>query len=131
MVRVVKGLVAVSLSFVALDLIWLGLVASDFYNDNLGPLRAEEVVWSAAILFYVQYLVVVLVFAVLPSVDLKSAARRGALIGWIGYATYELTNWAVIEGWPSELVMVDIVWGVCLTAAVATAGRAAAGAPTS
>ena len=127
MVRVVKGLVAVSLSFVALDLIWLGLVASDFYNDNLGPLRAEEVVWSAAILFYVQYLVVVLLFAVLPSVDLKSAARRGALIGWIGYATYELTNWAVIEGGLQSWFW-STLSGVCMTAAVATAGRAAAGA---
>ena len=128
MFRVLKGLLAVSLSFVALDIVWLGWVASDFYGEHLGPLRADQVVWTAAILFYVQYLLVVLLFAVLPTKSLKVAAQRGAFIGWIAYATYELTNWAVIEAWPAELVLVDIVWGVCLTAAVATAGRAAAGA---
>ena len=67
MVRILKGFLAVTLVFVALDMLWLGWIAADFYNENLGPLRAEQTVWLAVALFYVQYLLVVLFFAVLPS----------------------------------------------------------------
>jgi uncharacterized membrane protein len=72
---------------------------------------------------------VVTLFASLPSVTVSQAAKRGAGVGWLAYATYELTNWAVIEGWPASIVAIDIIWGVVLTSLVAAAGRLAAGAP--
>jgi len=127
--RIVRSLVAVAITMVVLDLIWLGVVAESLYSDALGPLRAEETVVLAAVLFYLQYVAVIIGFAVLPSVDLKMAAKRGAGIGWLAYATFEFTCWAVIEGWPASIVPIDIVWGVCLTTLVAVAGRAAAGPP--
>jgi uncharacterized membrane protein len=112
-----------------IDLVWLGVLATDLYNDALGPLRATETVGIAAALFYLQYVLVIQYFAVMPSLTVKQAAKRGLLIGWIGYATYELTNWAVIEAWPKELVIVDIVWGLVLTTSVASVGRLVAGPP--
>jgi len=127
--RLIKAIIAVTITMVVLDLIWLGLVAESIYNDALGPLRARETVVVAAALFYLQYVAVIIGFAVLPSTSVKIAAQRGAGIGWLAYATFELTNWAVIEGWPVQLVPIDIAWGVCLTTLVAVAGRAAAGPP--
>jgi len=127
--RIFKAFAAVCVTMTVIDLVWLGLVADSLYTSLLGPLRAKEVVVLAAGLFYLQYVIVLVFFAVLPSEDLSSAAKRGLGVGWVAYATYELTNWAVIEGWPAALVPVDIVWGMCLTTVVAVAGRAAAGPP--
>ena len=129
--RILKATLAVALSMVAIDLVWLGLLANDFYTNLLGPLRATDTVIVAAALFYIQYVAVIVGFAALPSATPKQAAVRGAGVGWLAYATYELTNWAVIEAWPAALVPVDIAWGVVLTASVATAGRLAAGPPAS
>ena len=127
--RHVKAFLAISIAFSIIDLIWLGTVAEKIYSDALGPLRAKNVVWLAAGLFYLQYVLVIQYFAVLPSKTVKQAAKRGLLIGWVGYATYELTNWAVIENWPSELVMIDIAWGLFLTTTISAFGRYAAGPP--
>jgi uncharacterized membrane protein len=129
--RIAKAAVAVVCTMVILDLLWLGTVATDLYNDRLGDLRAKDTVVLAAALFYVQYVAVIIGFAVLPAARIKDAALRGLGIGWVAYATYELTNWAVIEGWPASLVAIDIAWGLVLTTLVAAVGRAVAGAPPS
>ena len=129
--RIAKAAVAVVCTMVILDLLWLGIVATDLYNDRLGDLRAKDTVVLAAALFYVQYVAVIIGFAVLPAARIKDAALRGLGIGWVAYATYELTNWAVIEGWPASLVAIDITWGLVLTTLVAAVGRAVAGAPPS
>ena len=38
--------------FFALDLIWLGVVAKNFYPKSLSPLLRSTVNWPAALLFY-------------------------------------------------------------------------------
>jgi len=128
-VRILKGTLAVAISMVVLDLIFLGILAKDFFDTQLGPLRAQDTVIVAAALFYVQYVAVITGFAVIPSKTVKQAALRGLGIGWLAYATFEFTNWAVIEGWPPAMVPVDIAWGMVLTTSVAAIGWLAAGAP--
>jgi len=125
MIRTTIAVVAASLIMVVVDLIWLGVFAFDFYNENLGNLRAEQTNWMAAGMFYFQYIAVVVFFGALPAKSIKDAAGRGALLGWFAYATYELTNWAVIEAWPPGLVAIDIAWGVVLTTIVTSAAHAA------
>ena len=127
--RVLRALAACALTMLTLDLVFLGVVAAPLYDRLLGPLRAPQVHGLAAALFYAMYLGAVLLHAVLPAADAKAAARRGAGLGFVAYATYELTNWAVIAGWPAALVPVDLAWGVVLTASVAAVGRLALGSP--
>ena len=127
--RILKAILAVAISMVVLDLLFLGIIAKDFFNDQLGALRAKDTVMVAAALFYIQYVAVITFFAVLPAATVRAAAVRGLGIGWLAYATFEFTNWAVIEGWPAALVPIDIAWGLTLTTAVATIGRLAAGSP--
>ena len=127
--RILKATLAVAISMVVLDLIFLGILAKDFFDQQLGPLRAKDTVVVAAALFYVQYVAVITYFAVLPAKTLRTAALRGLGIGWLAYATFEFTNWAVIEGWPAAMVPVDIAWGLVLTSSVAAIGWLAAGAP--
>ena len=118
--RTTKAIISVAVTFLSLDLFWLGFAAQSLYDRALGPLRTEQtVVWAAA-LFYLQYVAVVAFFAVLPCRSSAQAAKRGLGVGWVAYATYGLTNLAVIEGWPKALVLVDLAWGLCVTSSVAT-----------
>jgi uncharacterized membrane protein len=108
-----------------LDLTWLGVVARGLYDSMLGPLKRSEVFWPAAALFYAMYVGAVVVHGVMGADSPRSALGRGAALGLVAYATYDLTNWAILTGWPVLLVPVDIGWGVALTAVVSLAGKLA------
>ena len=109
--------------FFVIDLLWLGVVAKNFYRKNLGYILSPNVNWTAAIVFYLIYIVGILIFAVLPGIakdSLRHAALWGALFGFFTYTTYELTNLALLKDWPMNIVFVDILWGVILCWLVAT-----------
>jgi uncharacterized membrane protein len=40
----------------------------------------------------------------------------------IAYATYDLTNFATLKGFPLNIVFIDLAWGAVLTAIVSLAG---------
>jgi uncharacterized membrane protein len=103
--------------FFAIDMVWLGFVARNFYKTQLHHLLSPEVRWPAAILFYFVYIVGILFFAVRPGLEASSLARTclfGALFGFFTYATYDLTNLATLRDWPIAVVLVDIAWGSLL-----------------
>ena len=111
--------------FFIIDMAWLGFIAKDLYKKYLGDLLSEQVNWTAAIIFYLLFIIGVFIFAILPSVEkesLSSAITLGALFGFFTYATYDLTNLATLKGWPTTIVFIDIIWGAVLTALVSTAG---------
>ena len=110
--------------FFVIDIIWLGLVAKGFYRRHLDFILSPHVNWPAAIIFYLIYIVGIIVFAVVPAIDRGSLVRAliwGGLYGFFTYMTYELTNLALLKNWPLNIVIVDILWGVVLCTAVATA----------
>ncbi|MBU1210896.1 MAG: DUF2177 family protein [Alphaproteobacteria bacterium] len=107
-----------------LDLIWIGVVARDFYRQGLGSLMAENVNLAAAFGFYLIYSIGLFIFVVRPELatgDWKSAAMMGALFGLVAYATYDLTNLAVIKGFPLNIAVVDMAWGATVSAVTAAA----------
>jgi len=111
--------------FIVVDLAWLGLVAKDFYAGQLGSLMAKNVRWGVAAAFYAVYIIGILIFAShhgLSGGSIGKAAIYGALFGFFCYATYDLTNLATLEGWPTKMVIVDIIWGTVLTATCAAGG---------
>lgn len=108
--------------FFLFDIVWLGYVAKKFYRQNLAFILSPEVNWVAAIAFYLIYIVGILFFAVAPALEKASLMRAlvwGGLYGFFTYATYDLTNLALIKDWPLKIVVVDIIWGMVLCAAVA------------
>jgi uncharacterized membrane protein len=109
--------------FFIIDLIWLGVVARGFYQKNLKYILSPNVNWTAAIIFYLMYIAGILIFAVLPGVakdSVRHAALWGALFGFFTYATYDLTNLALLKDWPLNIVVVDILWGMVLCTVVST-----------
>lgn len=112
-------------AFLAIDMVWLGLVARGFYRKYLGYLLSPSPNWIAAILFYLLFVAGILVFAVVPGLEagtLGKAVLLGALFGLFTYATYDLTNQATIKDWPLVITLVDLVWGTVLSSTVAWIG---------
>ncbi|MFT4761123.1 MAG: putative membrane protein [Paraglaciecola sp.] len=110
--------------FFAVDLIWLGLIAKNFYRKHIGHLMADEVNWSAALFFYLMYIAGILFFAVIPALAENSwqkAGIYGAALGFLTYATYDFTNWATLKNWSPTVVFADILWGTFLVATVSVA----------
>ena len=112
-------------AFLAIDLLWLGLVARSFYQQQLGFIMAPSVNWFAAAIFYLLFIVGILFFVVVPGLEsgsLKATLMRAALFGLITYATYDLTNLATLKDWPVLLTVVDLIWGTVLSVSVSWIG---------
>lgn len=114
---------------VALDMLWLGVVAKPLYQQGIGHLMAERPNISVAVLFYLLYSLGVVIFAVSPQQPSGSGwaltLAMGALFGFFAYATYDLTNLATLRDWPLPLTLIDIGWGTVVSAASAAGGKAA------
>jgi uncharacterized membrane protein len=109
------------MAFLAIDALWLGLVARTFYQEQIGFLLAPQTNWLAAIAFYLLFIVGLVVFVIAPGLaarSLKATLLRAALFGLITYATYDLTNLATLKGWPVLLTVVDLAWGTVLSVTV-------------
>ncbi len=113
---------------VALDLLWIGVIAKPLYQQGIGHLMAERPNIGVAVLFYVIYAVGVVVFAVAPDSPASGWGRTlvmGVLFGFFAYAAYDLTNLATLKNWPLGLSLMDMAWGSFVTAVSAAAGKAA------
>lgn len=107
--------------FFAIDMIWLGIVAKNFYRAQIGHLMKPDVNWTAAIIFYFIFIAGLIVFVIAPAMEKDSWAHAlffGALFGLVCYATYDLTNLAVAKDWPLLVTVVDLAWGAILAASV-------------
>jgi len=114
--------------FCILDLVWLGTIAEDLYDRHLGDLLAPSPNVGAAVAFYALFIAGLLYFVIHPAVAARSwrrAAGAGAFFGLVTYATWDLTNLAVVRDFPAALVPVDLAWGTFLAAAVSTTTYAA------
>lgn len=103
--------------FFIIDIIWLALIARKLYQDQIGFLLKTDVNWVAAMLFYVLFIVGLVVFVIMPSVDglsLSKAMILGAFFGLVTYATYDLTNLATMKDWPLSITIIDLAWGTFL-----------------
>jgi uncharacterized membrane protein len=111
--------------FLALDAIWLTAMADRLYRPALGRLMLDRFALAPALAFYAIYIVGVLVFAVMPGLESRrrtTALGLGALLGFVAYATYDLTNQATLRGWPWRVTLADLCWGTFVTALAAAAG---------
>jgi uncharacterized membrane protein len=115
--RPVLAYIVMVLIFISSDAIWLTL-SGPYYHAVLKPVLGDTVVVTPAILFYVIYLFGVGVFCVAPSLgqSWRVALWRGALFGFVAYATYDMTNYATLKGWTAQITLMDLSWGSFLTA---------------
>jgi uncharacterized membrane protein len=121
--------VCVLVAFAAIDSVWIGFVAAKLYKAALGPIMLEKFRVAPAIVFYILQITGMMVFVIphgLGAQSLGKTALFGALYGLFTYATFDLTNFAILRNWTLFLTVSDIAWGCVLSAGAATAGCAAA-----
>jgi uncharacterized membrane protein len=105
--------------FLLVDMIWLGVIAKRFYNEQIGHLMKPNVNWVAAIVFYFIFIGGVVTFVLIPAWNdgtWVQALLMGGLFGFISYSTYDLTNLATLKDWPLAITFVDLIWGTFLGA---------------
>lgn len=118
---VIKLYLIAFIIFLAIDGVWLTLIAKDFYQKHLGELMTTNVNWVAAVVFYLLFILGLIMFVILPGLEGKSLARvimTGALFGLVTYATYDLTNLATLKNWPLIVTIIDLGWGMFVSASV-------------
>jgi uncharacterized membrane protein len=105
--------------FVALDAIWLTIMGPT-YRAVMGDMLAPSVRFGPAIAFYLLDTLGLLVFVARPGTRHGAAwvVVHGALFGLFTYATYDLTNYAVLKNWDLTLTIEDIVWGMVISTIV-------------
>lgn len=107
--------------FLGIDMVWLSLVAKNFYSEQIGYLMAKNPNLLAALIFYVIFIAGLVFFVITPALDKKiwtHALLAGIFFGLVTYATYDLTNLATVKDWPLIVTVVDLVWGMFISAAV-------------
>ncbi len=65
--------------FLAIDLLWLGVVAKDLYRKHLGYLLSPRINWAAAITFYLVFVAGIVLFAVRPGIEAGQPPARAGL----------------------------------------------------
>lgn len=109
--------------FIVIDLLWLGLIAKNLYQKELGFIMSDSPNWVAAIIFYLIFIVGLIFFVINPALakdSWKYALLVGLFFGFITYSTYDLTNLATLKDWPLKVTIIDLIWGSSLGATVST-----------
>lgn len=107
-----------AVAFLGLDAVWLTTMADRLYRPALGSLMLEKFALGPAAAFYLMYVAGIVGFAVAPALAAGSATGalvRGAALGLVAYATYDLTNQATLRGWSWSVTLADLAWGTLAT----------------
>ena len=112
--------------FLGLDFLGLTYLVKPVFSREIRPLMLDQFRLVPAFAFYGFYIAVLLYFVSWPAVvqdkGLVWVFVNAALIGALGYGTYEFTNLATLKDWTPQMVVTDFSWGVVLTGVSATVG---------
>ena len=112
--------------FLGIDYLGLSYLIKPTFEKDIGHLLADDIRLIPAFAFYAFYVAVLLWFVSWPALQqnhpLLWVLGNAALIGAVGYGTYEFTSLAVMKDWTWRMAMTDLTWGTCLTAVSAAGG---------
>lgn len=105
--------------FIALDLLWIGFLASKMYSEQLGylaELQNGKVAFKLPVGLLVQAIIslglsVIILLALHLDNSLAVALTIGAFTGFVIYFTYDFTNYSFVKGWPLYVSIIDVCWG--------------------
>jgi uncharacterized membrane protein len=102
-------------------MLWLGVVAKNFYRNQIGFLMKTNINWAAAIIFYLLFIAGLVYFVLMPAMEKRSLSlllTAATFFGLLTYSTYDLTNLATLKDWPLLVTIIDIIWGMFLSVSV-------------
>jgi uncharacterized membrane protein len=114
------------ISFLIVDLLWIGVIAKKFYMNQMSVIgriydgQFQPILW-AALLVYI-FLSIGVVYFILPRLETDASGLTsfftGALLGLIIYGVYDMTNYSTLKDWPLLLALADMFWGAFLCGVV-------------
>lgn len=113
------------IAIVSIDAVWLSIMADRLYRPVMGDMLAPEFQLFPAMVFYLIYPAGLVFLSVRPALRegaLKEAVLSGAVLGFVAYATYDLTNQATLIRWSTALTIADLCWGTFLSAIASGTG---------
>jgi uncharacterized membrane protein len=116
---------ATLIAFVVIDFVWLSIMADRLYRPALGDMLAPSFRLAPAVIFYLIYAAGLTFLAVRTGVmsgSIATAVIHGAVVGFMAYATYDLTNQSTLKNWSTTLTVADLIWGTVLSAAASGVG---------
>lgn len=121
--------ITTAIVFGAADAIWLSQAGSRLYRPLIGELLRDKILLAPAAAFYLIYVTGLVFLAVAPALQKQSwshAAITGAVLGFVAYATYDLTNHATMRVWDLRVTLADMAWGAFASALAASVAYIAA-----
>ncbi len=125
MLKYLFAYLGAGLTFAAIDAVWLTTMTERLYKPVLGPILADKPNMVAAVAFSLISLGATVFLAIAPALKEGNWTRaliNGAVLGFVCYATYDLTNQATLANWSTKLTLIDLAWGTVLTGTCATVG---------
>ena len=112
-----------ALIFFPIDFAWLSTMGPRFYKRELGSLLLDQPNFIIAAGFYLAYVAGLVILVAAPAEgDVWKAAALGAVLGFVAYGTYDLTNLSTVRGFTPAVALVDMAWGTILSAVTAAGG---------
>lgn len=108
--------------FLILDALVLTFVMRPLFERHLGDQMLTSLRLLPAAIFYLGYIAGLTYLVSLPALragDPVAALLPAAIIGAMAYGTYEFTSYTIMKVWHPSLVIVDVTWGMIVTALVA------------
>jgi uncharacterized membrane protein len=119
MLEILKIFIPTFIAGMAVDFLWLGVIAGNFYKSQLaGIIRATKdfsfAHWASASFVYIIVVAGIMFFVLPKATSTLQAGLYGAIFGFATYGIYEFTNYALLLNWPAKMVFVDLAWGIVL-----------------
>ncbi len=111
--------------FVIAEIVVLTNIMQPLFKKHIGFLMNEETNFSIAAIFYLIYVAGVFWFATRAGIKSESiliTILSGAFLGLLAFGTYEITNYVILKDWNINLVIIDTLWGIIITALMAFVG---------
>lgn len=121
--KILMAYAVAALAFGILDAVWLRNAAPLLYRPALGELLADKFRLAPAIAFYIIFIAGLTLIAVIPGLmsapmevanplfGVRGSIVLGMAFGLVCYATFGLTNQAIMKVWPVEVTLIDLAWG--------------------
>lgn len=123
--QITTAYISTAIVFFTIDFVWLSKMTGLFYRARMGDMLLDQPNFAVAGAFYLVYVAGIVYFAVMPALNSghwTNALISGAILGFVAYGTYDMTNLATLKNWSWSLSIVDMLWGTFLTATASTAG---------
>lgn len=100
--------------YLILDGVWLGVIAKESYQSALQGMLREHYPITPWVAFYVIYAFAIAHLVIIPNLNAASVLPvlfSGFILGLAAYGAYNLTNYAILKGWPLSISVKDLMWG--------------------